>query len=82
MSRKIKTLCTDNGGEYTSNYFEQYLIDDGIRHECTIPKTPEQNGVSERMNRTPIEQIRAMFIDSGLPQILGRIFINCLLLKV
>jgi hypothetical protein len=25
---------------------------EGIRHECTVPKTPEQNGVAERMNRT------------------------------
>ncbi|KAK3880875.1 hypothetical protein Pcinc_014673 [Petrolisthes cinctipes] len=67
MGRKIKILRTDNGGEYKSNDFEQYLIGEGIRHEYTIPKTPEQNGVSERMNRTLVEQIRAMLIDSGLP---------------
>ncbi|KAK4325723.1 hypothetical protein Pmani_003666 [Petrolisthes manimaculis] len=67
MGRKIKILRTDNGGEYKSNDFEQYLIDEGVRHEYTIPKTPEQNGVSERMNRTLVEQIRAMLIDSGLP---------------
>ncbi|KAK3895615.1 hypothetical protein Pcinc_000538 [Petrolisthes cinctipes] len=67
MGRKIKMLRTDNGGEYKSNDFEQYLIGEGIRHEYTIPKTPEQNGVSERMNRTLVEQIRAMLIDSGLP---------------
>ncbi|KAK3888840.1 hypothetical protein Pcinc_007106 [Petrolisthes cinctipes] len=67
MGRKMKILRTDNGGEYKSNDFDQYLIDEGIRHEYTIPKTPEQNGVSERMNRTLVEQIRAMLIDSGLP---------------
>lgn len=67
MSKKIKILRSDNGGEYTSNEFEQFLKDEGIRHECTVPKTPQQNGVSERMNRTLVDQIRAMLIDSGLP---------------
>ena len=35
--------------------------------ELTVPYTPEQNGVAERMNRTIIEQAKTMFIDSGLP---------------
>ncbi|KAK3894704.1 hypothetical protein Pcinc_001550 [Petrolisthes cinctipes] len=48
-------------------FCEACVKDEGIRHEYTIPKTPEQNGVSERMNRTLVEQIRAMLIDSGLP---------------
>ena len=45
LGKKIKILRTDNGGEYTSNEFAQYLKNEGIdRHEYTIPKTPEQNG--------------------------------------
>ena len=43
--RKLKTLRTDNGGEYTSTQFEKYLKEEGIRHERTVPKTPQQNGV-------------------------------------
>ena len=39
--RKLKTLRSDNGGEYTSNRFGAYLKSEGIRHEYTIPKTPE-----------------------------------------
>ena len=58
--QKVKVLRTDNGGEYTSRRFEKYLKDEGIRHEVTIPKTPEQNGVSERMNRTLVEMTRSM----------------------
>jgi len=46
----LKVLRTDNGGEYTSKMFEEFLRSEGIRHERTIPKTPEQNGVAERMN--------------------------------
>ena len=41
---------------------------EGVRHEHTIPKTPEQNGVAERMNRTLVETVRSMLIDAQLPQ--------------
>ncbi len=50
--QKLKAFRT---GEYTSNAFEKYLRDEGIRHEKTIPKTPQQNGVAERLNRTLVE---------------------------
>ena len=66
--QKLKILRTDNGGEYTSNKFEEFLKSEGICHECTVPKTPEQNGVAERLNRTLAETVRAMLIDSKLPQ--------------
>lgn len=64
--RKLKTLRTDNGGEYTSNKFEKYLKDEGIRHEKTVPKTPKQNGVAERLNRTLVESARSMLLDANL----------------
>ena len=62
----MKKLRTDNGGEYTSTEFESYLKKEGIEHQYTIPKTPEQNGVSERMNRTLVEAVRSMLADSTL----------------
>jgi len=65
--QKLKVLRTDNGGEYTSIKFEEFLKSEGVRHECTIPKTPEQNGVAERLNRTLVETVRSMLIDSKLP---------------
>lgn len=64
----IKTLCTDNGGEYTSREFEDYLKREGIRHEYTVSKTPEQNGVAERMNQTLVDTVRAMLSDLKLPK--------------
>jgi len=48
--KKIRTFRTDNGGEYTSSQFETYLKTEGIRHELTVPKTPQQNGIAERLN--------------------------------
>ena len=65
--RKLKAIRTDNGGEYTSTIFGDYLKSEGIRHERTVPKTPEQNGVAERMNRTLVETVRSMLTDAKLP---------------
>ena len=50
----IGTLLSDNGGEYISREFESYLKSKGIRHELTIPHTPQQNGVAERMSARSI----------------------------
>ena len=65
---KLKVLRSDNGGEYTSAEFEDYLKSEGVQHECTVPKTPEQNGVAERMNRTLIETVCLMLANAKLPQ--------------
>ena len=64
--RKIKVLCTDNGGEYTSAMFEKFLEGEGIRHERIILKSPQQNGVAECMNRTIVEMTRSMLAGSNL----------------
>lgn len=66
--RRLKTLRSDNGGEYVSLEFSAYMDQCGVRHEFTIPKTPAQNGKAERLNRTLCESIRSMLGDSGLPK--------------
>ncbi len=40
----------------------------GIRHELTVPKTPEQNGIAEWMNKTLMETVRSMLADAKLPE--------------
>ena len=62
---KLKVLRSDNGGEYTA---KQYLKAQGVRHELTVPKMPQQNGVAERLNRTLVEMVRTMLIESNLDQ--------------
>ena len=64
---KIQTLRSDNGGEYTSNEFAKFCASKGIVHQFTNPYTPEQNGVSERLNRTLIESGKSMLFHAGLP---------------
>ena len=65
---KIKRMRSDNGGEYCSNEFENYLTSHGIIHERTVPKNPQQNGVAERMNRTLLEMTRSMIHDAKVPK--------------
>ncbi|SGZ27979.1 BQ5605_C026g10235 [Microbotryum silenes-dioicae] len=62
---KIKTLRSDNGGEYTA--FNKFCAEQGIRRDKSVPYTPEQNGRAERLNRSIVEGVLALFHDSGLP---------------
>ena len=68
FGRSVKCFRTDNGGEFTSDEFEGYLKDNGIKHKLTIPKSPQQNGVAERMNRTLVEMVRCMLADAQVPK--------------
>ena len=59
---------TDNGGKYTGQ-FQVYYRSQGIRLEYTVPKTPELNGIAERMNQTIMERVRSMLAYPKLPKI-------------
>ena len=65
-SLKVKCLRSDNGGEYIDGEFSEYCAAQGIRMEKTIPRTPQQNGVTEYMNRTLNEHARSMRLHAGL----------------
>ena len=54
-------------GEYTSNEFMEYCSAEGIKKEHTVPHTPQQNGITERKNRTMVGAAKAMLFDQGLP---------------
>lgn len=63
--RKIKCIRSDNGGEFCNNAFKSILKKSGIEHQTTVPKTPQQNGVSERYNRTIMEKVRSMIDEAN-----------------
>ena len=65
---KIKRMRSNNGGEYRDNKFREFCANNGIKMEKTVPMTPQQNGVAERMNRTLNERARSMRIHAGLPK--------------
>ncbi|KAM2004372.1 hypothetical protein ACFX15_027830 [Malus domestica] len=64
--RKIKTLRSDNGGEYKSDPFLKVCQDEGIVRHFTVRETPQQNGVAESMNRTLLEKVRCMLSNARL----------------
>ena len=67
LSKKIKRIRTDRGGEYESNLFNSFCEDHGIIHGTTLPYSPKSNKVVERKNRTLIEMMNAILVSSGAP---------------
>ena len=66
--QKLKFFRSDQGGEYMSIEFINYLEETGIVHETSAPRTPQQNGVAERMNQTLLGGARAMLHHAGMTQ--------------
>ena len=65
--KKLKCLRSDNGGEYCSHEFEDCFSTNGIRRQKTVPRTPQEDGVAKRMNRTIMERTRSMRLHARLP---------------
>ena len=65
-NKKIKTLRTDNRGEYTTNEFVAFCKSARIRRELIVPHNPQQNGVAERNNRSIEETVKSLMNDQIL----------------
>nr|GEV51427.1 hypothetical protein [Tanacetum cinerariifolium] len=61
-----KTKC-DNGGEFKNKEMNEFCTKKGIKREFSSARTPQQNRVAERRNRTLIEAARTMLADDKLP---------------
>ncbi|GKG08444.1 retrovirus-related pol polyprotein from transposon TNT 1-94 [Tanacetum coccineum] len=55
LQAPVITVRTDRGTEFLNKTLHAYFKDEGIEHQTSTPRTPEQNGVVERRNRTLIE---------------------------
>ncbi|GKC61035.1 putative ribonuclease H-like domain-containing protein [Tanacetum coccineum] len=64
---KVKVIRCDNGTEFKNKVMNQFCEMKGIKREFSVARTPQQNGVAERKNRTLIEAARTMLADSKLP---------------
>jgi transposase InsO family protein len=73
---KIKNVRSDNGSEFQNTNIEEFLYEEGIKHEFSIPYTPQQNGIVERKNRTLIEASRTMLDEYMSPDIFWAKAIN------
>jgi len=63
----LKCLRSNNGGEYCSKEFDKYSSEHGIRREKKVPRTLEENVVSERMNMTIMEHTRCVRLHVEFP---------------
>ncbi|GKA03287.1 putative ribonuclease H-like domain-containing protein, partial [Tanacetum coccineum] len=64
---KQHKLPKDNGTEFKNKVMDDFCREKGIKREYSVARTPQQNGVAERKNRTLIEAARTMLADSKLP---------------
>jgi transposase InsO family protein len=63
---KVRTIRCDNGTEFKNQLMDEFCAKKGIKREFRIARTPQQNEVAERKNRTLIEAARTMLADSEL----------------
>nr|GFA93526.1 putative ribonuclease H-like domain-containing protein [Tanacetum cinerariifolium] len=64
LNKTVRYVCTDNGTEFVNHTMTEYYERIGIFHQKTVPRTPQQNGVVKRRNRTLVEAARTILIFS------------------
>ena len=62
VGHSLVYLRSDHGIEFENSYFIDFCSEHGVEHNFSAPRTPQQNGVVERKNRTLEDMIRTMFI--------------------
>nr|GEY11113.1 putative ribonuclease H-like domain-containing protein [Tanacetum cinerariifolium] len=67
LNKKVKAIRCDNGTEFLNAKLIDLCGEKGIKRDYSNPRTPQQNRVAERKNRTLIEAARSMLADSKLP---------------
>ncbi|GKB17578.1 putative ribonuclease H-like domain-containing protein [Tanacetum coccineum] len=67
IDHKVKMIRCDNETEFKYRVMNQFYEMKDILRQFSIARTPQQNGVAKRRNRTLIEAARTMLADSKLP---------------
>ncbi|GKE98524.1 ribonuclease H-like domain-containing protein [Tanacetum coccineum] len=67
INQRVKVIRYNNGTEFKNKEMNQFCETKGIKIEFSVARTPQQNGVAERKNRTLIEAARTMLANSKLP---------------
>ncbi|GJT16678.1 putative ribonuclease H-like domain-containing protein [Tanacetum coccineum] len=71
VDKKVKIIRSNNGTEFKNKVMDDFCRKKGIKKEYSLAKTPRQNGVAERRNRTLIEAAKPILICSTLPPHFG-----------
>ncbi|GJR72891.1 putative ribonuclease H-like domain-containing protein [Tanacetum coccineum] len=67
VDKKVKIIRCNNGTDFKNRVMSEFYEKEGIKKEFSVARTPQQNGVAKRRNRTLIEAARTMLADSKLP---------------
>ncbi|KAJ9555727.1 hypothetical protein OSB04_010341 [Centaurea solstitialis] len=70
LQSQVQKIRSDHGTEFKNKVLGDYLESVGIKHTFAAVRTPQQNGVVERRNRTLVEAARTMLAYSKLPMFL------------
>ncbi|GJU53850.1 retrovirus-related pol polyprotein from transposon TNT 1-94 [Tanacetum coccineum] len=69
LNATVRFVRTDNGTEFVNKTLDGWFESVGISHETSVPRSPQQNGVVERRNRTLMEAARTMLIFAKPPTV-------------
>ena len=75
-SMKIKCLRLDRGGEFTSDQFNIFCEENGIKRHLLAPRTLEQNNIVERRNMSVTKATRAMLAENDVSKMFWREAMN------
>ncbi|GJZ35435.1 retrovirus-related pol polyprotein from transposon TNT 1-94 [Tanacetum coccineum] len=67
LQAPVISVRTDRGTEFLNKTLNAFFKEEGIEHQTSTPRTPEQNGIVKRQNRTLVEAARTMLSASKLP---------------
>nr|GFA60378.1 hypothetical protein [Tanacetum cinerariifolium] len=67
LQAQVRVVRTDKGAEFLNQTLHVYFAAEGIQHQTSVARTPEQNGVVERRNRTLVEAARTMLSAAKVP---------------
>ncbi|GJS20141.1 retrovirus-related pol polyprotein from transposon TNT 1-94 [Tanacetum coccineum] len=76
LNATVRNVQTDNGTEFINQTLREFYENVGISHQTSVARTPQQNGVVERRNRTLVEAAHTMLIFSKAPLFLWAEAIN------
>nr|GFA41717.1 retrovirus-related Pol polyprotein from transposon TNT 1-94 [Tanacetum cinerariifolium] len=67
LHAQVRTVRTDKGTEFLNKTLHVYFAQEGIEHQMSVARTPKQNGVVKRRNRTLVEAARTMLSAAKVP---------------
>nr|GEX09147.1 hypothetical protein [Tanacetum cinerariifolium] len=67
LHAQVRTVQTDKGKEFLNKTLHEYFAQEGIQHQTSVARTPEQNGIVERWIRTLVEAVRTMLSAAKVP---------------